>query len=255
MISPLAHVDAGAKIGKNVTIHPFAYVEGDVVIGDNNVIMPHASILDGARIGNDNIIYHGCVISAIPQDFEFSGEKTVVEIGDNNTIREHVVINRATHADGVTKIGDGCFIMQAARISHDVVVGNGCIIGNDSQIAGKARIDDNAIVSACVLINQGCRVGRWSVIQGGCRTSKDIPPYVIAAHEPVSFHAINSKVMTDNGFKQSTLMNIASAYRLLYQFNTTIEDALGRIREQVDKSDEIDYIVDFIERSKRGIIK
>lgn len=255
MISPLAHVDAGAKIGKNVTIHPFAYVEGDVVIGDNSVIMPYVSILDGARIGSDNTIYHGSVIGAVPQDFEYSGEKSLIEIGNNNNIREHVVINRATHAGAATKIGDGCFIMQAARISHDVVVGNGCIIGNDSQIAGCARVDDNAIVSACVLINQGCRVGSWSVVQGGCRTSKDIPPYIIAAHEPVAFHAINTKVMTDNGFKQTTIMNIASAYRLLYQFNTTLDDALGRIREQVDKSDEIDHIIDFIERSKRGIIK
>lgn len=255
MISPLAYVDPEAKIGKNVTIHPFAYIEKDVVIGDNNTIMSHASILEGTRMGDNNTVYLGAVVSAVPQDFAFTGESTVTIIGNNNNIRENVIINRATHSDGCTEIGNDNFLMQGARISHDVKIGNGCIIGNGSHIAGLARIDDNAIITACVLINQHCRVGSWSVVQGGCRTNKDIPPYIIAAHEPIAFHAINSSVLNKQGFAPEIVKNIASAYRLIYHFNTSIEDALDKIREQVDMSPEIEYILNFIKKSERGIIR
>lgn len=255
MISPLAYVDPAAKIGKNVTIHPFAYIESDVVIGDNNTIMSHASILNGARMGDNNTVYQGAVVSAIPQDFNFAGERTLAIIGNNNAIRENSVINRATHGDGATTMGDDNFLMQSARISHDATVGNQCIIGNGTQIAGFAKIDDNAILSAHVLINQHCHVGGWSVVQGGCRSNNDIPPYIIAAREPIAYHSINSKVLHSNGFSQKVVLEIASAYRLIYQFNTSIEDALRRIREQVDMSPEIEYIIDFIRNSQRGIIK
>lgn len=255
MISPLAYVDPDATIGQNVTIHQFAYIEKDVVIGDNCTIMPHASILNGTRMGSGNTVYHGAIIGAVPQDFNYTGEQTIVRIGNDNTIRENVVINRATHSDGETVMGNGNFLMQAARLSHDVKVGNGCVIGNGSQIAGFARIDDYAIISACVLINQYCHIGGWSLVQGGCRSNKDIPPYVIAAKEPIAYHAVNSKVLHANDFSNDIVFNIASAYRLIYQFNTSIEDALHRITEQVDMSPEIEYIVNFIRASKQGIIK
>ena len=139
MISPLAYVDPSAKIGKNVTIHPFAFIDKNVVIGDDNVIMPNASIMAGARIGNGNRIFNGAVIAAEPQDFDYTGEETVARIGNNNVIRENAVIIRATHAGGETVVGDGNFIMQGVRLSHDVKVGNNCIIGNGSQISWLRR--------------------------------------------------------------------------------------------------------------------
>lgn len=256
MISPLAFVDPSAKIGENVTIHPFAYIDKNVEIGDNNVIMPYASILSGARIGNGNTIYQGAVISAVPQDFHFKGEDTITRIGNNNTIREYAVISRATFADGETCIGDHNFIMQAVRLSHDVHVGNHVIVGNGSQISGDTTIEDHAILSSCVLMQQHTRVGQWSLVQGGCRFNKDIPPYIVAALEPIAYHGVNKLVLANRGFSDRILRHIASAYRLIFQASIiNLEDALDKIRDQVPMSEEIENIIQFCHETKLGLIK
>ena len=235
MISPLAYVDPSAKIGKNVTIHPFVYIDKNVEIGDNNVIMPNASLMSGARIGNGNTIYNGAVIAAAPQDFNYKGDETIARIGDNNTIRENAVIIRATFGGDETVVGNNNFIMQGARISHDVIIGNGCIIGNGSQ--GHTRL------------------GTYAAVQGGCRFTKDIPPYCVAAHEPTSFYSINTMVLQHEGFSETVLKHIAHAFRILYKANTSVEDALRRIEEQVPSSPEIVHLVEFVRNSKLGIIK
>lgn len=256
MISPLAFVDPSAKIGENVTIHPFAYIDKNVEIGNNNVIMPYASILNGARIGDGNTIYQGAVISAVPQDFNFKGEETIARIGNNNTIREYAVISRATHSDGETCIGDNNFIMQAVRLSHDVHVGNHVIVGNGSQISGDTTIEDHAILSSCVLMQQHTRVGQWALVQGGCRFNKDIPPYVVAAHEPTVYHGVNKLVLSNRGFSERILRHIASAYRLIFQASIlNLNDALDKIRDQVPMSEEIENIIAFCENTKQGLIK
>ena len=229
MISSLAYVDPSAKIGKNVTIHPFVYIDKNVEIGDNNVIMPNASIMSGARIGNGNTIYNGAVIAATPQDFNYKGDETVV--GNNN------------------------FIMQGARISHDVTIGNNCIIGNGSQVSGCCVIEDYAILTSNVLMQGHTRLGTYAAVQGGCRFTKDIPPYCVAAHEPTSFYSINTLVLQHEGFSETVLKHIAHAFRILYKANTSIEDALRRIEEQVPSSPEIVHLVEFVRNSKLGIIK
>ncbi len=255
MISPLAYVDPSAKIGKNVTIQPFAYIDKNVEIGDNNTIMSYASILSGARIGNENTIYQGAVVSAVPQDFNFKGDETIAQIGDHNVIREYAVISRATTSEGRTVVGDYNFIMQAVRLSHDVHVGNHCIVGNGSQVSGDAVIEDHAILSSCILMQQRTRVGCWSVIQGGCRFNKDIPPYVIAAHEPTAFYSVNKIVMENKGFSEKLIKHIASAYRIIYQGSLNMEDAVRKIKDQVPMSPEIEKIMEFVGSSKLGIIK
>ncbi len=256
MISPLAFVDPSAKIGENVTIHPFAYIDKNVEIGDNNVIMPYASILSGARIGNGNKIYQGAIVSAVPQDFDFKGEDTIARIGNNNTIREYAVISRATHPDGETRVGDNSFIMQAVRLSHDVHVGNHVIVGNGSQISGDTIIEDHAILCSCVLMQQHTRVGQWSLVQGGCRFTKDIPPYIVAALEPIAYHGVNKLVLANCGFTDRVLRHIASAYRLIFQASIiNLEDALDKIRDQVPMSVEIENIIKFCHDTKLGLIK
>lgn len=256
MISPLAFVDPSAKIGENVTIHPFAYIDKNVEIGDNNVIMPYTSILSGARIGNGNKIYQGAVVSAVPQDFDFKGEDTIARIGNNNTIREYAVISRATHPDGETRVGDNSFIMQAVRLSHDVHVGNHVIVGNGSQISGDTIIEDYAILCSCVLMQQHTRVGQWSLVQGGCRFTKDIPPYIVAALEPIAYHGVNKLVLANHGFTDRVLRHIASAYRLIFQASIiNLEDALDKIRDQVPMSVEIENIIKFCHDTKLGLIK
>ena len=239
MISPLAYVDPSAKLGKNVTVHPFAYIDKNVEIGDDNVIMPYASLMSGTRMGNGNTVYQGAVVAAVPQDFAFTGEETLAIIGNNNVIRENAVIIRGTHASHATKVGNGNFIMSGARLSHDVEVGNRCI---------------NAILTSNVLMQGNTRLGSFSVVQGGCRFIKDIPPYIVAAHEPIAFYSINTKVLEHTGFSETIIKHIAQAYRILYKANTSLHDALGRIREQIPNGPEIENIIQFVETSKLGII-
>ena len=241
MISPLAYIHPEAKIGENVEIGPFVFIDKNVVIGDNNTIMPNANILYGSRIGNNNRIFPGAVIGAIPQDLKFRGEETTAEIGDNNTIRENV--------------GNNNLLMEGVHVAHDTIVGSGCIIGNSTKMAGEVIIDDNAIVSANVLMHQFCRVGGYVMIQGGCRFSKDIPPYIIAGREPIAYSGINIVGLRRRGFSNELIENIHNTYRIIYNSGKNVSDALQQVREEVPMTPEIEYIVSFIENSGRGIIR
>lgn len=254
MISPLAYIDPSARLGKNVTVHPFAYIDKNVEIGDGCEIMAHASILSGARLGRNNKVYQGAVVAAVPQDFNYTGEDSLCIVGDDNVIRENAVLIRATHSGDATVVGNGNFIMTGARLSHDVKVGNQCIIGNGSQVSGNCQIDDCAILTSNVLMQGGTRLGTYSVVQGGCRFTKDIPPYIVAAHDPIEFYSINTHVLQRSHFSETLLKHIAQAYRILYKANTSQHDALIRIREQVPGSPEIENILRFVETSRLGII-
>ncbi|KAA6321533.1 Acyl-[acyl-carrier-protein]--UDP-N-acetylglucosamine O-acyltransferase [termite gut metagenome] len=255
MISPLAYIHPEAKIGKNVEIAPFVYIDKNVVIGDDNKIMPNANILYGTRIGTGNVIFPGAVIGAIPQDLKFHGEETTAEIGNNNTIRENVTINRGTAAKGKTVIGNNNLLMEGVHIAHDSLVGNGCIIGNSTKMAGEVIIDDNAILSAGVLMHQFCRVGGYVMIQGGTRFGKDVPPYIIAGREPVIYCGLNIVGLRRRNFSSELIENIHEAYRTIYQSGLNITDALTKIESEMEMIPEISYIVDFIRNSERGIIK
>ncbi len=255
MISPLAFNHPEAIIGNNVEIGPFVYIDRNVVIGDNNKIMPNATILYGSRIGNSNTIFPGAVIGAVPQDLKFRGEETTAEVGDNNTIRENVTINRGTAAKGRTVVGSNNLLMEGVHVGHDAIIGNGCIIGNSTKMAGEIIIDDNAIISANVLMHQFCHVGSHVMIQGGSRFSKDIPPYIIAGREPISFAGINTIGLRRRGFSNDTIEAIQSAYRILYQGGLNTTEALLKIEEEVTMTPEVEYIVKFIRNSDRGIIK
>ncbi|KAA6338116.1 Acyl-[acyl-carrier-protein]--UDP-N-acetylglucosamine O-acyltransferase [termite gut metagenome] len=255
MISPLAYIHPEAKIGKNVEIDPFVYIDKNVVIGDNNKIMPHVTILYGTRMGNENTIFPGAVIGAIPQDLKFRGEETTVEIGNKNSIREHVTINRGTAAKGRTIVGNNNLLMESVHVAHDSLIGNGCIIGNSTKMAGEIIIDDNAILSAGVLMHQFCRVGGYVMVQGGTRFGKDIPPYIIAGREPVAYCGLNIIGLRRRNFSSELIESIHEAYRIIYQSGLNITDALLKVESEMELTPEISYIVDFIRRSERGIIK
>ncbi len=255
MISPLAYIHPEAIIGENVEIAPFVYIDKNVVIGNNNKIMANASILYGSRIGNNNTIFPGAVIGAIPQDLKFQGEETTAEIGDNNTIRENVTINRGTAAKGKTIVGNNNLLMEGVHVAHDAIVGNGCIIGNSTKMAGEIIIDDNAIISGAVLMHQFGRVGSYVMIQGGSRFSKDIPPYIIAGREPIAYSGINIIGLRRRGFSNETIEKIHDAYRIIYQSGLNTTDALVKVETEIGITPEIEYIVNFIRSSERGIIK
>lgn len=255
MISPLAYVHPEAKIGENVEIGPFVFIDKNVIIGNNNTIMPNANILYGARIGNNNRIFPGAVIGAIPQDLKFKGEDTTAEIGDNNTIRENVTINRGTAAKGKTIVGSNNLLMEGVHVAHDATVGNGCIIANSTKLAGEIIIDDYSIISASVLMHQFCRVGGYGMIQGGSRFSKDIPPFIIAGRDPIAYCGINIVGLRRRGFSNELIENIHNAYRIIYNSGKNTAEALEQVKQDVPMSPEIEYIISFIENSQRGIIR
>ena len=228
MVSPLAYIHPEAKIGENVEIAPFVFIDKNVVIGDNNKIMANVNILYGSRIGNGNTIFPGAVIGAVPQDLKFRGEESTAEIGDNNLIRENVTVNRGTAAKGRTIVGSNNLLMEGVHVAHDALIGNGCIIGNSTKMAGEIVIDDNAIISANVLMHQFCHVGSHVMIQGGCRFSKDIPPYIIAGREPIAFSGINIIGLRRRGFANEVIESIHNAYRIIYQSGLNTTDALKK---------------------------
>lgn len=254
-ISPLASVHPEAIIGEGCEIGPFCYIDKNVEIGANNRLMNGVTLLSGLRMGNGNVVFPGAVLGAIPQDLKFRGEETTVEIGDNNTIRENVTINRGTAAKGRTVVGSGNLLMEGVHIAHDVEMGNGCIVGNTTKLAGEVVVDDNAIISASVLIHQFCRVGSFVMVGGGTRTSQDIPPYTMAAREPVAYCGLNLVGLRRRGFLAEQIENIHNTYRLLYQRGKSRGECLEQIRQEVPKTPEVDYILDFVTSSKRGIIK
>ncbi len=253
-ISPKAEISPKARIGKNCKIFPFAYIEDDVVIGDNCIIFPFVSILDGSRIGNDNKIHQGAVIAALPQDFNYHGEKSYVKIGDNNVIRENVVINRGTYRDGSTEIGSHNFLLEGTHISHDTVVGTRCVFGNGVEIAGDCIIGDGVIFSTGAIQNANTRAGDLSLIKAGCAFSHDVPPYVIAGGSPMEYCGPNTSVMDLANIDKKVQKHIANAYRLLFHGKTNVMDVIHQIKEQVPDSREIQNITRFLEETKRGIM-
>lgn len=254
-ISPLAFVHPEAVIGENCEIGPFCYIDKNVVIGDNNRLMNSVTVLYGTRMGNGNVLFPGAVVGAIPQDLKFKGEETTAEIGNNNTIRENVTINRGTAAKGKTVVGNNNLLMEGMHVAHDVILGNGCIIGNSTKLAGEVIVDDFAVVSASVLVHQFCHIGSYVMVGGGTRTGQDIPPFTMAAREPVAYCGLNLVGLRRRGFSREMIDNIHNAYRILYQREKLREECLAQIEEEVPMSKEIEYIIDFVKNSKRGIIK
>lgn len=254
MISPLAHIHPDAVIGDNCEIGPFCFVDANVVIGDNNHLMNSVTLLSSTRMGNDNTLFPGAVIGAIPQDLKFRGEETTAEIGDNNTIRENVTINRGTAAKGRTVVGSNNLLMEGMHVGHDCFIGSGCIIGNSTKIAGEVVIDDFAIISASVLIHQFCHIGSYVMVSGGTRTGQDVPPFCIAAREPVAYCGLNLVGLKRRNFPTEVINALHSAYLILYQNSKLFNERIAEIRENVMPCKEIDYLLDFLANSKRGFI-
>ena len=255
MISPLACIDAGAQIGENVKIGPFCVIEKDVVIGDDCELMNSVTVMNGTRMGKGNVIFPGAVIGAVPQDLKFKGEESTVQIGDNNKIRENVTIHRGTASKGTTIVGSNNLIMENAHIAHDCEFGSNIIMGNSTKLAGEVIVDDGAIISAVVLVHQFTRIAGGTMIQGGTRTGSDVPPFVIAAREPVAYCGINLVGLRRRGYSREIIDNIHDAYRILYNSNLRVVEALERIKEEVPITPEIQYIIDFVSASRRGIIR
>jgi UDP-N-acetylglucosamine acyltransferase len=247
MNQPLAYVHPGAKIAKNVVIEPFATIHNNVVIGEGTWIGSNVTIMEGARIGKNCNIFPGAVISAIPQDLKFQDEETTVEIGDGTTIREYVTINRGTIDKMRTVVGKNCWIMAYCHIAHDCIVGDNCVFSNNSTLAGHITVGDYVVLAGMTAIQQFCTIGNHAFVTGGSLVRKDVPPFVKAAREPLSYVGINSI-----GLRRREIQNI---YRILYQKNYNNTQALEIIEAEMEATPERDEILQFVRNSKRGIMK
>lgn len=255
MKQPLSYIHPAAKIAPSVVIDPFVTIDQNVEIGEGTRIGSNVTIMEGARIGKNCTIFPGAVISGIPQDLKFRGEETLAIIGDNTTIRECVTVNRGTAAKGKTVVGNNCLIMAYSHIAHDCVVGDNVIISNASQIAGEVIIDNHAVIGGGTLIHQFCHVGPHVMIQGGALVNKDIPPYVKAAREPISYAGVNSIGLRRRNFSGETIFGIQEIYRYLYLSGLNVSDAVERIEAELPATPERDEIILFVRNAKRGIIR
>ena len=253
-ISPLAFVHPDAKLGDNNIIGPFCYVDADVVIGDNNVFQNSVTLNKGLRMGNGNEVMPYASLSTKPQDLKFKGEVTTCQIGDNNSIREYVTISRGTASKGTTVVGNNNLLMENVHIAHDCEIGSGCIIGNSTKFAGEVIVDDCAIISAEVLVHQFVHIGGYVMVQGGSRTSQDIPPYIIAGKEPIRYAGLNLIGLRRRGFDNDTILAIREAYNTIYS-KGIIKEGLDEVKKGMEVTPEIQYILDFIEKAERGIIR
>ena len=254
MISDKAYIAPGAKIGNNVTIYPFAYIEDDVVIGDDCVIFPYVSIMRGTTLGRDNKVYQNTVLGAEPQDFNYKGAETRLVIGDENIFRENVVVNRATFADGETRIGNRNFFMEGVHISHDTKIDDYVTFGYGTKIAGDCEIGNSVIFSTSVIENAKTRVGDMAMIQAGTSFSKDVPPYILAGGKPVAYGGPNNVIMEAAGIDEKVRKHVANAYRLVFHGQTSLFDAINQIKDQVPDGAEVRKVVEFLSQSKAGII-
>jgi UDP-N-acetylglucosamine acyltransferase len=253
---PLSVVHPNAKIGKNVEIGPFTYIEEDVVIGDNTWIGPSVSIMNGTRIGQNCRFFQGAIVGSIPQDLKFNNEITYLEIGDNTTVREYCTLNRGTSALGKTVIKSNCLLMAYVHVAHDCVIGNHCILANSTNLAGHIEIDDFAILGGMTAVHQFVKIGAHAFVGGGSLVSKDVPPFVRAAREPLSYAGLNSVGLRRRGFSNEQINNIKEIYTHLFVRGFNQRTALDIIKNEMIDTPEKNIIVDFIEnRSKRGLLK
>lgn len=250
----MAFVHPNAQLGDGNVIGPFCYIDADVVICDNNIMQNGVTLNQGLRMGSGNEIMPGASLSTKPQDLKFHGEVTICEIGDNNSIRENVTISRGTFSKGTTVVGNNNLLMENMHIAHDCVIGNNCIIGNSTKFAGEVVVDDYAIISAEVLVHQFVHIGGYVMIQGGSRTSQDIPPYVIAGKEPIRFAGLNLIGLRRRGFSNDTILAIREAYNKIYS-KGLIKEGIEEVKNTMEIIPEIQYVLDFIEKAERGIIR
>jgi UDP-N-acetylglucosamine acyltransferase len=255
MNQPLAYVHPEAEIAQNVVVEPFSFIAKNVIIGEGTWIGPNVTIMEGARIGKNCKIFPGAVISAVPQDLKFNGEKTTAEIGDNCTIRECVTINRGTVDKYKTSIGNNCLVMAYVHVAHDCIIGNNVILANGVQLAGHITIEDHVFIGGTTAVHQFVKIGAHAMIAGGSLVRKDVPPFIKAAREPLSFGGVNSIGLRRREFSNEKIAEIQEIYRFLFLKGMNMADASRAIELEMEATRERDEILYFLKTSERGILK
>jgi UDP-N-acetylglucosamine acyltransferase len=255
MIHPMTNIDPAAQIAEGVSVDSFSTIYADVEIGEGTWIGPNVTIMDGARIGKNCKIFPGAVISAVPQDLKYKGEKTTAVVGDNVLIRECVTINKGTAAKGSTTVGNNCLLMAYVHVAHDCEVGNNVILVNSVGLAGEITVGDYAYIGGQVGVHQFVNIGAHTMVQGGSLVGKDIPPFVMAGRYPVQYTGLNVIGMRRRGFDNDRIDQIHEIYRLVYNQGLNTSQAIEEIIRSTPPGIDRDEITGFIKNSKRGIIK
>ena len=256
-IHPLAAVDPSATIGEGVQIGAFTLIGADVEIGDGTVIGPHCSVHGPTRIGRDNHIHGHAAIGGDPQDKNFAGEHAELALGDGNTIREFVTINRGTGSGGgVTRIGDDNWLLAYVHIAHDCHVGNHCVFSNNATLAGHVEVGDHVILSGFTGVHQFCRIGAHAFIGMGALINGDVPPFLMVASDDYGRpRGINTEGLKRRGFEPERVAAIKRAYRALYMSGANLADAKTQLGELAAGSADVRHFLDFIERGERPLLR
>ncbi|MBU1161122.1 MAG: acyl-ACP--UDP-N-acetylglucosamine O-acyltransferase [Proteobacteria bacterium] len=256
MIHPTAIIDSKADIDSNVEVGPYSIIGANVQIGSGTVIGPHVVIQPHVEIGSDCHIFQYASIGAIPQALKFQGEETYVKIGRGTVIREFVTVNRGTGFGGeITEVGEENFLMAYVHIAHDCKTGRKVILANNATLAGHIVIEDFVTVGGLVAIHQFVRIGNYAYIGGKSAVVKDIPPYVIAAGDRAKLHGLNSVGLKRHGFSQETLSSLKKAYRIIFRIGLTLNEAIERVKAEVEQVPEVNDLIRFIKSSERGITR
>ena len=256
MIHPTAIINSKANLDSSVKVGPYSIIDGDVSIGAGSVIGNHVTITGNTTIGKNNHIYHYSSIGESPQDKKYNQEKTFLEIGDNNTIREFCTFNRGTVQDqSLTKIGNDNWIMAYVHIAHDCEIKNHTILANNTSLAGHVSIDDYAILGGFTLVHQFCKIGSHIITAENTVVFKDIPPYVIASGYDAKPNGINAEGLKRRGFDPKIVAKIKEAYKVLYRQGLSLNEAEEKIKILSKETKELSLYIDFIAKSTRGIIR
>ncbi len=255
-IHPSAVIHPGARLASGVEVGPYSVIGPQVEVGEGSWIGAHV-VLDGrTRIGAGNKIFHFASIGAPPQDKKYAGEDTAVEIGARNTIREYVTINRGTALDaGVTRLGDDNWVMAYVHFAHDCQIGSRTIFANACQLAGHVTVGDWAIFGATTLVHQFVHIGAHAFTGMGTYLPQDLPPFVTAAGNMAQPYGINSEGLKRRGFAPEAINGLKRAYRTLYRKGLSLEEARRELEAQAGECPPVQEILDFLSRSKRGIIR
>jgi len=255
MIDKLSFVHPSAQIGEGVTIEPFAYVGANVVIGDGTWIGPQSTVMEGAFIGKNCRVFPGAVVGAIPQDLKFKGEKSTLIVEDNVTIRECCTLNRGTEASMTTKIGKNTLLMAYVHVAHDTFIGENCILANNVNLAGHIEIGNHVIIGGLSAVHQFVKIGDHSMIGGGSLVRKDVPPYIKAAREPLSYVGVNSLGLKRRGFTQEQIHHIQDIYRILFVKNSNVKKSIDIIEATIEETPEKQFVLQFLYNADRGLMK
>jgi UDP-N-acetylglucosamine acyltransferase len=254
-IHPTAIVDPGAEIGEDTTIGPYCVIGAQVVVGASCWLQNHVTVAGPTRIGARNKFYAYCSIGQQTQDLKYKGEPTYLEIGDENTFREFVTVNRSTMSDGKTRVGNRGNFLAYSHIGHDCIVGDEVVFSNNGTLAGHVEVGDNAVMGGLTAVHQFCRVGRFAITGGCSKIVQDVPPFMIADGNPAEIRGINLVGLERKGFPPETVKLIKEAFRLLFRSKYNTRQAIEAIRKELPTKEEITQIVEFIEKTERGVIR